>query len=279
MTNKIDLHIHSTASDGQFTPTQVVEIALKKGLKIIALTDHDAVEGISEATAAAQGTGLTIIPGLEFGLEKGVRDVHVLAYAFDPEYQPLRQKLNDMRRHRETRAQQMVENLNAVNIPVTYERVLEIADGHVITRPHIAKALIEIGVARDYAEAFERLIGNDCPAYVPRLKITPQEGIDLIHQAGGVAVVAHPCRYEDPLGVVHEFISYGVDGVEIYYPDNDSNLRRALWHIVRQHELIVTGGCDFHRPAGDGQLVMGCEAIPMTVIDALYARANRYQPS
>lgn len=273
---KIDLHMHSTASDGAFAPSEVVHIALQKGLEVLALTDHDTLGGIPEAIEAAQGTSLKIITGIEVGIENGLRDVHVLGYGIDPNHQALNAKLEEMREFRLHRMEKMVDKLNAIGIGISKERVREIAGGAVIARPHIAKAMIEIGVVTDYNDAFNKYIGNDSPYYVKRLVLTPVEGIRLIHEAGGIAVVAHPCRYLDPLGVVNEFIRHGVDGVEIYYPDNSYKLRDDLFKLATKHNLVVTGGSDFHRPDPNGNLSIGCEDIPMSVVEGLEARLGQH---
>ncbi|MCI0713276.1 MAG: PHP domain-containing protein [Chloroflexi bacterium] len=274
---KIDLHMHSTASDGVYSPSELVRIALERGLSVIALTDHDSLEGVPEALAAAEDTGLTVIAGLELGCENGPRDVHVLGYGLDPYDEELRNKLAEMRDYREHRAERIVEKLNSLGIPVTYERICEIAGEGVIARPHIAKAMIEVGAVADYQEAFDKYIHNDGPAYVPRLRLSPEDGINLIHQAGGVAIVAHPCRYADPIGVVREFAGHGVDGVEIFYPDNPPQLRNELNEVADELGLIKTGGCDFHRPGPNGDLLMGCEDVPQNAVDSILARAERYR--
>lgn len=274
---KIDLHMHSTASDGVYSPSELVQIALERELSVIALTDHDSLEGVPEALAAAEDTRLTVIAGLELGCENGPRDVHVLGYGMDPFDEELRNKLAEMRDYREHRAERIVEKLNNLGIPVTYERICEIAGEGVIARPHIAKAMIEVGAVADYQEAFDKYINNDGPAYVPRLRISPQDGISLIHQAGGVAVVAHPCRYADPLGVVREFAEHGVDGVEVFYPDNSPELRIDLTDVAKELGLIMTGGCDFHRPDSDGNLSIGCEDVPQDAVESIMARAERYR--
>lgn len=273
----IDLHMHSTASDGVYAPSEVVRLALERNMDIIAITDHDTLDGVVEAQKAAEGTSLQVITGIEMGMENGPRDVHVLGYDLDPTNQELNDKLQAMREYRKYRAEKIVENLNNLDIPVTYERIIELAGNGVIARPHIAKAMMEVGAVKDYQEAFDKYISNDSPAYVPRLRMSPQEGIDLIHGAGGVAVVAHPCRYADPLGVVREFASKGADGVEIFYPDNEPDLRKQLFDIAEELDLIVTGGCDFHRPNGDGSLVLGCEDVPLQAVASIQARAQQYK--
>lgn len=273
---KIDLHMHTTASDGEYSPSEVVRLAQDHNLEVIAITDHDTVAGIREARSAAYGTNLSVIAGIELGCENATRDVHLLGYAFDIDNEHLQQKLDELHEHRKYRAARIVENLNELGIPVQYELVQDIAGDGVIARPHIAQALVQLGMVASYQEAFDNYLGNHCPAYVPRLRLSPHEGIDLIHQAGGVAVVAHPCRYEDPLGVVREFAAQGVDGIEVYYPDNSPQLRQQLLQIAQELDLMVTGGCDFHRRAEDGQFGLGTEHIPHEVIAEILRRAKRY---
>ncbi len=274
MTKRIDLHMHSTASDGVFSPTEIVGIANERGLDIIALTDHDTTNGIAEAREAAKNTNLEIIAGIELGCENGYRGIDILGYCLNIEHQSFQDTLIKMRIQREHRAESMIEKLGELGVNVPLERVMEVADGASITRPHIAKVMIEVGAVETLQEAFDKYIADDGPAYAARFRLTPKAAIDLIHSAGGVAVLAHPGRYEKPLEIAEEFVRYGLDGVEVFYPTHEPDLREQLLALAKRHNLITTGGTDFHRPDDEGENFIGNENVPYESVEALYQKAS-----
>ncbi len=212
-TGRVDLHLHSTASDGLLTPSEVVRSALEAGLVAIALTDHDTVAGVEEAQRAAQGTGLEVIPGVEINSEGEWGDLHFLGYYVDPHDRFLRERLEAMREARLGRARKMVRKLAQMGMPLDWEEVRALAGGESVGRPHIARALLQRGYIASTQEAFDRYIGNDGPAYVPRLRLTPPEVIEAIHRAGGVAVLAHPA-HSGVVDRIPEFVALGLQGVE-----------------------------------------------------------------
>ena len=284
--NRIDLHIHTTASDGQYTPSEIVYFAQKHRLDVIAITDHDNTAGIAPAQDAAQtantDTPLTILPGIELATylvdptsPRGGRTVDVLGYLFDPENAPLQDILYKIRHARHLRAEEMLDKLNALGMPLSSDRVKAIAGEGSIGRPHVAQALREAGYVHTLQEAFERYIGENRPAYADRYRLTPVEAIDLLHQAGGVAVLAHPIRVPMYKTLIPELAAHGLDGVEVYYPDHDADLKMRLRVLARTHDLIMTGGSDFHRPTG-GKLSLGSQKVPPECIAQLQARAARY---
>ncbi len=274
---RIDLHVHSTASDGTFSPSEVVGLALELGLDVIALTDHDTLDGIDEAKKAAENTPLEVVSGIELSCEGDVTEVHILGYFVENGREVLESTLQKIRDVRFERARKIVEKLAALGVPVPFERVQEIAGGEVIGRPHIAQALVEAGHVTSTQEAFDKYIANDGPAYVPRYRLTPSQAVDLIHRAGGVAVLAHPVRINYRKWLP-ELIEIGIDGVEAYYPEHPPSLVQWLEKFAAEHRLIVTGGSDFHHLDRDGFAILGRVSPPADCVDKLRERANGARP-
>ncbi|MBI5931493.1 MAG: PHP domain-containing protein [Chloroflexi bacterium] len=270
--------MHSTASDGQFSPAEVVHTALGRGLHAIALTDHDTTNGVTEALVAASQTPLQLIPGIEMGCEDAQRTIDILGYFIDIQNTEFQNHLVELRTFREHRAELIVEKLARLGVNISVDRIRAISEGAAITRPHIARVLVESGIVPDKQTAFDRYLANDGPAYVPRFRLTIPQAIVMIHQAKGVAILAHPGRYASPMKVIDEAIAAGVDGLEVYYPDHAPEFRQQLLKIVQEHNLIATGGSDFHYPE-NGNIRMGVEApnMPADVLTNLRQRATRYQ--
>lgn len=253
--NQVDLHTHTTASDGQFTPTQLVHRAARLALKVIAITDHDTTAGVAQALAAGQALGVEVIPGVEINTDVPRAEVHVLGYFINPAHDELNQQLARIRVGRIGRARKMAEVLAEMGAPVRFERILEIAGEGSVGRPHVAQALVEAGYARGYQDAFERYIGRNSPAYVEREKFTPAEACALIRCAGGIPVLAHPVSYDkhgaiktalDPDQMLPDLIAAGLGGLEVYYPRYDAITVEWLLGTARRYGLLVTGGTDFH---------------------------------
>ncbi|HIE37648.1 MAG TPA: PHP domain-containing protein, partial [Anaerolineae bacterium] len=263
----VDLHIHSTASDGVLTPTEVVHLALKRGLSAIALTDHDTLAGVAEAQAAA-GTRLEVIPGVEVNSEGDWGDLHFLGLYVDPENPFLNERLRAMQEARVGRAQRIVKKLAWLGMPLDWEEVRALAGGQSVGRPHIARALLNHGYISTTQEAFDRYIGREGPAYVPRLRLTPTEVIEAIHRAGGVAVLAHPA-YSGVLNQVETFVSHGLEGLEVYYPDHSPEDTQALLALCQRHGLLATGGSDFHGPGYEEGAPVGSVYVPWECVQAL----------
>jgi len=270
----VDLHIHSTASDGVLSPSQVVHTALRLGLTTIALTDHDTLAGIAEAQQAAEGTGLEVIPGVEINSEGEWGDLHFLGYYVDPEAPVLRQRLEAMREARLSRARRMIERLAQMGMPLDWEEVRALAGGESVGRPHIARALVNRGYVTSTQEAFDRFIGNGGPAYVPRLRLTPPEVIDAIRQAGGVAVLAHPA-YSGVMDRIPEFVALGLQGLEVYYPEHSPEEVETLLSLCRRYGLVATGGSDFHSPDADEGAPLGSVFVPEEAVEGLKRLAGR----
>jgi len=271
---RIDLHVHTNASDGQYTPSEVV--ALARGFAMIAICDHDTTDGIAEAQHAAAAVGSPIIiPAIELSALAGESDVHMLGYYVTVEDSAFQTKLRAFRESRLTRGQEMVEKLASLGMPLAWSRVIEIAEG-VVGRPHIARAMVEAGYVENIKEAFTRFIGNEGPAYVARDRMTPVEAVELIHEAGGVAVLAHPALVSDWQSLMPALIAGGLDGVEVAHPANDGTTRLNLRAIAKRHDLIMTGGSDFHGPQVKPHNALGSITPPVGAVTLLRERAKRY---
>jgi predicted metal-dependent phosphoesterase TrpH len=271
-----DLHTHSTFSDGTLDPEQVVELATSRDLTGIALTDHDNTGGVERARAAAAGTGLTVLLGCELSAEHDGNPVHVLGYGFDPEEPAFAAKRAWIAEGRVTRARRMVERLRELGVPVELDRVLELAGGGAVGRPHVARAMVEAGVVEDMAGAFSpEWIATGGRAYVAKDAVTPVEAVELIHRAGGVAVLAHPSVHAGaapvPVPVIRAMAAAGLDGLEVDHPDQPPQ-DRARWRaLAGELGLERTGASDCH-----GALYgyrMGAERTPEETVERLLARA------
>jgi 3',5'-nucleoside bisphosphate phosphatase len=244
----LDLHTHSTASDGLHSPTDLVEMAHQIGLTTIALTDHDTTNGLGEAQTAGAALGVEVISGIEINtyLPQGQGEAHVLGYYLDTANPDFQAFLLFLRETREKRGEKMVALLRDQGYDVTWERVRELAHG-AVGRPHVAMALMEKGYATSVADAFNRYISPGRPAYVPRFKMAPEDAVRMLRSARGVPVLAHPMRLfglEDDL--LPRLMDAGLLGLECYYGDYDEPTVEHLLTLAKQHGLIATGGSDFH---------------------------------
>lgn len=248
-----DLHLHTTASDGGYSPSQLVEKCKQVGLQYIAITDHDTVSGVKEAMKAGEKAGITIIPGIEFSTKENGTSVHILGYGIDINDVPLQAMLAEQQKLRKTRMQSMVGKFLKVNIQLKEVDVLEEADGGSIGRPHVAKVLVKMGVVKDVAEAFELFLGAGKPCYVEKEReMTPIEALKWISKAKGVAILAHPVYYDLDEKVAQWVATGLLHGVEVYHRDHDLDVQRHYEQLVEQIEaekgvtLLRTGGSDFH---------------------------------
>lgn len=275
--NEVDLHTHTTASDGTLAPRQLVGRAARLGLKYLGITDHDSTAGVAEAMAAGQQSGVTVIPGVEINTDVPGAEVHVLGYYLDPDHAELVEQLARIREGRVGRARKMAEVLTGMGAPVAFERILQIAGEGAIGRPHVAQALLEAGHVGSYQEAFAKYIGRNSPAYVERMKFSPAEACALIRRAGGVPALAHPVFFDrfgaikstfDLHALLPHMIESGLAGIEVYYPGYDALTIEYLLGIARRYGLIATGGTDFHgvRP-NEGDL--GGVYVPVKVVRRL----------
>lgn len=257
----IDLHLHSTTSDGTLTPEQIVEKALALRLQAIALTDHDSVAGIEPALAAAQDTELLILPAVEISTDWRDTEVHILGYFLDYHHPDLLGRLAAIREVRLGRAREMVAKLQDLGVPLSYDEVGEYANGESVGRPHVAAALLAQGHVKSQQAAFHRYLGRGKPAYVPRYKLTPQEGIELIHRCHGLAVLAHPGLVKSD-SLVEELIGQGFEGLEVYHTAHWPASAQKYSDLAQKYGLLITGGSDSHGPGGPAPVPIGSVAIP-----------------
>jgi len=240
-----DLHIHTKFSDGALTVDQVLDIAERKQLSTISITDHDTLGAYPYVIKEAKKRGIEVIVGAELSCELNGKDIHILGYFLDIENKALNEALEEMREARFKRAKKMVENLNKSGIDLRFDTVLRYAAGGAIGRPHIASALLHEEFVYSFKEAFDTYIGYDSPAYVDKLQLTPREVFSLIKGAGGVPILAHPgVTKVDEL--IPELIREGLAGLEVYHSEHSVSIRRHYAGICRKHHLLFTGGSDFH---------------------------------
>ena len=246
-----DLHLHTRASDGIYSPAEVVRVAKEKGYSAIAITDHDTTEGLAEALSAGDIIGIEVIPGIELSTLNDDRELHIIGYYPDPKSTALQDVISKMIKARKIRSAKMVEKLNCLGYDILLPRVKDIAGRQFIGRPHIAKALLEKGYIRELAEAFtEAFIGRGGRAYVERFKITPAEGINILKQAGAIPVLAHPGFLSKGDSVSEEEIKIlkgtGLRGIEVYYSKHTPGQTKLYKTLAAKYELLITGGSDCH---------------------------------
>ena len=249
-TRIIDLHVHSNASDGTFTPSQLVDEAVRAGLSAFALTDHDTTDGIAEATKAANAAGIELIPGVELSTEYEGTEIHVLGLYIDTNNTFLQKQMADFRNSRDNRNVLMLEKLRAEGFAITQEALEEKFPDAVITRAHIARYLLDKGYIPDMKTAFREYIGDGCRCYVGRPKVTPMDAVDYILTAGGIPVLAHPVIYHMEksklLSMIHEMKAHGLAGMEAIYSENTPADEQIYKTLAREEGLLITGGSDFH---------------------------------
>jgi len=274
--SKVDLHIHSTASDGRLGPAEVVRKSAEYGLAVIAITDHDTVDGIVPALAAARAfPGLRVIPGVEINTDVPNGEAHVLGYFIDYTSHELGDTLEGLRHSRRGRAQGMIAKLGDLGIYIEWQRVQEIAGGSSIGRPHIAQAMLEKGYITSIKEAFTKYISRDGPAYVEREKIAPVEAVKLVLRAKGLPVLAHPFTINDPEMMIVELKAAGLVGIEAYYGNYTAGEVGRLVSLARGHNLIATGGSDYHGLDEGSETMIGGADVPMEVAERLIALAEQ----
>lgn len=247
----VDLHTHSTASDGSLSPTEVVRLAKARGLAAIALTDHDTIEGLAEAVAAGHELGLEVIPGVEISARHPHGSMHILGYFLDWQSPLLAQRLAVLQRARADRNPQIIAKLNALGIPLTLAQVEAVSGGGQVGRPHIARALWEAGYVGSIQEAFDIYLGNEGKAYVSKFRFPPAEAIAMIREAGGVAVLAHPFTLNpadvaELRALLEELAGLGLAGVECFYPEHTPEQEALYLALAKELNLAVSGGSDFH---------------------------------
>lgn len=247
---KVDLHTHTTVSDGKLSPRELVALAHKRGIGILAITDHDSTDAIPEALEAAKAfPTMTLIPGIEMSIDAPHGEIHILGYFIDYKDADFQNTLVRLRESRWGRARKMVEKLAQLGMPVSWERVVQLAGEGSVGRPHIAQALLEKGYISSIQEAFIKYIGREGPAYAERQKLTAVEAVQLITRVHGLAVLAHPGDAGDIEPLLSQLKPAGLVGMEVYYNSYHRDVVNRLAKIARKHDLLPLGGSDYH---GDG---------------------------
>lgn len=242
---KADLHMHTNFSDGELSPNELLALCVRKGLSIISITDHDSVSAFPDAAAQGKKLGLEVIAGVELSASLDDKDIHILGYFVNYENKRLQEYLEFFRIERVKRAERIVAKLNALNIPLKFESVMERAGIGSVGRPHIASALLDQGFIKTYHEAFDRYIGNSGPAYEKKFQLSPEEAIQLISSSGGLSFLAHPGRFTSE-EVIQHLIKKGLDGIEVIHPSHTPAHSAHYRGIVGEYFLLESGGSDFH---------------------------------
>jgi len=270
-----DLHLHSTCSDGLYPPERLVAAGNAAGLSAIALTDHDSTGGLAAAMGAAAGSNLEIIPGVEFSIQAGMDEVHVVGLFIRPDAPELVAALGAYIRDREERVREICRRLAELDVTIAAENVLREAGGGAPTRVHVARALRDKGYVRTIGEAFDRYLGNHAPAYVPKPRPPAERAIALIHGAGGIAVMAHPgLTGRDDL--IPSLVAARLDALEVYVPAHDSAQVGRYRAMAEQYGMLESGGTDFHGDTREG-LAVGSVRLPEEQLQLLRERANCYR--
>ncbi len=268
-----DFHTHSTVSDGRLTPSELVGLAYRNGVRIMSLTDHDIVDGLPEAfNAAARYADFTLVPGIEMSTDVEGGEVHILGHFIDWQDNAFRRRLSELQESRLGRARKMTERLRELGRPVEWERVESFAGEGAVGRPHIALALVEAGHVATVNEAFDRFLSRTGPAYVGREKLTPQQVIEIISGVGGFATLAHPREFGAPEGflpLLEELARDGLTGMEVYYQDYAPEDVESLRRIADSLGLIPLGGSDYHGLGGPRQREPGDIPLIMEPVERL----------
>lgn len=271
----VDLHLHTTASDGRLTPTRLVALAARQGVRLMAITDHDSTDGLEEAFEEAhEHRQLKVIPGIELGTEVPGGEIHILGYYIQYRNTDVQDVLQKFRLGRVDRARGMVEKLGEMGVQLEWRRVQEIAGEGSVGRPHIALAMVEKGYISHPAEAFPTYIGRNCPAYVERAKLTPREAVLLIRNWDGAPVLAHPADIENIEETLEDLKSAGLAGMEVHYAQYTDEKINELAEIARRHDLLACGGSDYHALGNPVEPLPGSVGPSMEVVERLAASRN-----
>jgi len=269
-----DLHLHTVFSDGTYTPEELVKKSSSAGLGAIAVTDHDTVEGVEPALEAGKSVSLEILPGIELSTEYCGREVHILGYLIDYRSKKLNLKLQELKKNRVDRIYQIIAKLKKeTGLELSAQAVFDIAGDGVAGRMHIARAMVKEGLAVNTAEAFQKYIGDQCPAFVLGLKLTPAQAIALIKNAGGIPVLAHPYIINDD-NMLREIVKEGIMGLEAYYPEHAQGMVNFYLDFCEKNGLLVTGGSDCHGKAKP-TVRIGSVKVPYELVEKLKEAKGR----
>lgn len=275
--HEVDLHLHTTHSDGTLTPTELVDLCARSGLKVIAVSDHDSTEGIEEALSAAETRGIEVIPAIEMSADVPNNEIHMLGYFVDTNDQQFQDTLAKFRAGRKDRAREMVERLNDLDIHITWEQVQRIADGAAVGRPHIAQAMVERGYVQYNKDAFDRYLGRNGLAYIQRPRLKPEEAIQMLLQNGALPAMAHPLYYERTnipalKKTIANLKEAGMVGLEVHYGEFSNDEIETLKSIATELDLVPCGGSDYHASGNPGEIHPGDAGPPMSSVDELRKR-------
>jgi len=281
----VDLHLHTTASDGVMTPSEIVNYAKNKGLLAIAITDHDTIEGLEEGLLEGERIGLEVIPGIEISAEHSPGSMHLLGFFIDIHDPLLKDRLGYLQTARAERNPRMVEKLNKLGINITFDEVLKASGGGQVGRPHFAQVLIEKGYVRSFQEAFDRFLKKGASAYVEKMRFSAEESIRFINEANGVAVLAHPNTlqlngYSELENLLFRLVKKGLRGIEAYYPEHSALEVAQYKTLAEKHGLLITGGTDYHGIEKNGLDIgvgRGEMKLPYSIVENLKA-ARRPSP-
>lgn len=266
----VDLHVHTTASDGTFTPSQVVEKAKEFGFSAIAIADHDTTQGIAEAFKKGEELGIEIVPSIELSAYYNNLEMHVLGYYFNWQDGTFNEKLLALRDTRRERAVKIVEKLKTSGINLNINEILQNAgEDKAIGRPHIAQQLIKEGYCKDVSEVFEKYLGEGCVGYVPKPKLTPQQAFAVIKEYGGIPVIAHP-MINNVNESLPELIKDGAMGIEVYHTEHTYKQSQYLWNFATKNNILITGGSDCHGLIKE-DILMGKIKLPYSYLEKLKA--------
>lgn len=275
--HRIDLHTHTTASDGQDTPAELVNFATQQGVSILGVTDHDTVDAISELKSHAEQAGITLIPGVELSTTVDFAEVHVLGYFVDIDDPEFTAALDGLARNRVDRIALIIEKVKALGYDIDGDSILAQAEFGSIGRPHVARALMDIGAVKDVSEAFDRFLKAGRPGYVPRDPFLPEDAVRLLASNRAIPVLAHPFSTRDIEGTVKRLVPEGLKGLETYYAEYSPNEHQQILRIADEWNLIPTGGSDYHGVGFREGRVLGSAPVPDEVAERLFA-AHENQP-
>ncbi len=267
-----DLHVHTLASDGTYTSAQLVKEGLKRNLSAIAIVDHDTLDAIVEAIAIAKDTDLEIIPGVELTAQHEGQEIHILGYFLDYRNDALLKQLKLLQANRIERVHKIIKNLKEMGVDLDPNAVFKISGKSTVGRMHIARALVGEGKVSSVPEAFRKYIGDKSPAYVLGFSLSVKDAIKMIKDAGGVAVLAHPFLLRND-ELIAEFSGYGLDGIEIYYPEHSQSMVNFYLGLAKKLNLLVTGGSDFHGSAKP-DIKLGMMKVPFELVEKLRQAKN-----
>lgn len=268
----IDLHSHSTASDGQYAPAEVAERARAAGLAVWGLCDHDTVAGLSAAATAARAAGVRLVPGIELSAFLERHEIHLLGHFIDPVHPSLKAFEDFLADHRRTRVRAIVERLAALGVHVTEEAIVRLSGGKTIGRPHVARAIVEAGGAASVRDAFDRFLGEGKPAYVQRYRVEAADAVRLVRGAGGTVTIAHPGVSKLEVAEVARLAAAGVSGLEAIHPDHNPSVREKYQRAAAAHGLVLTAGSDYHGPDISPDRHLGMVTMSEEALAALEAR-------